>query len=309
MPSWHTIAIDRGDVGVRIDRVLLRHLAHLPGVSRNRLQRLLAAGGVHINGRPVSRPSRRVGAHDEVRVALPERRLRAKPAAEPLPLEILHEDDALLVVNKPPGIVSHPAIRHATGTLLNALLAHAGDRWTPSLVGRLDQWTSGAVVVAKRKTVHTMLQRLSLEGGIEKDYLAVVAGKPPSRGRIDLGLDRDPWDRRRMMARDRGGMPSETRFARLRHVTMEGGRTLALVRCRLITGRMHQIRVHLAARGWPILGDRTYGVASPHIARQALHAWRIAFRHPVTSDAIEVIARPPGDMVSLLALLGAREIG
>lgn len=304
----HSIAPDRGDVGVRIDRVLLRHLSHIPGVTRNRLQRLIAAGAVTINGRPVSRPSARVAAADAIGITLPARKPGTAPIAENLPLDIRHEDDDLLIVNKPPGQVSHPAFGHSSGTLLNALMAHAAGAWTPSLVGRLDKGTSGVMLIAKHRAMHTTLQQLSHDNAIDKEYLAIVAGKPPARGTIDLALDRDPWDTRRVTVRDRGGVPSITRFARVRHVTIGPDRHLSLVKCRLITGRMHQIRVHLTARGWPIVGDATYGVKMSGLDRQALHAWRLAFDHPTSGQRVDITAPPPADMAAVLARFDAGEI-
>ena len=299
---------DRGDLGVRVDRVLLRHLGHLPGITRNRLQRLIAIGAVTVNGRPVSRSSARITPADAISVVLPERKPASPPVAERLPLDIRYEDTDLLIVNKPAGQVSHPAFRHASGTLLNALLAHAGGAWMPSLVSRLDKGTSGLVLVAKHKAMHTALQRLSHANAIDKEYLAIVAGKPPGRGTIDMALDRDPWDARRVTVRDRGGVPSITKFVRVRSVTVGSSRHLSLVRCRLITGRMHQIRVHLAAKGWPIVGDATYGVKMEGLDRQALHGWRLAFSHPTSMDVVEVTAPPPKDMAALLARFDTSEI-
>lgn len=299
---------DRGDVGVRIDRVLLRHLGHIPGITRNRLQRLIALGAVTVNGRPVARPSARIAPADAISVVLPDRKPRSAPLAERLPLDIRYEDTDLLIVNKPAGQVSHPAFRHTSGTLLNALMAHADGAWTPSLVSRLDKGTSGLVLVAKHRAIHTALQKLAHENAIDKEYLAIVAGKPPGRGTIDLALDRDPWDARRVTVRDRGGVPSLTRFVRLRSVLVAPERYLSLVRCRLITGRMHQIRVHLAARGWPIVGDATYGVKMPGLDRQALHAWRLAFRHPTSGAEVEVTAPAPADMAAVLDRLDVGEI-
>ena len=303
-----TIVPDRGDVGVRIDRVLLRHLGHIPGITRNRLQRLIALGAVTVNGRPVARPSARIAPADAISVMLPERKPRSAPVAERLPLDIRYEDAELLIVNKPPGQVSHPAFRHSSGTLLNALMAHAGGAWTPSLVSRLDKGTSGLVLVAKHKAMHTALQRLSHDNAIDKEYLAIVAGKPPARGTIDLALDRDPWDTRRVTVRDRGGVPSVTKFVRVRAVAVGPDRYLTLVRCRLITGRLHQIRVHLAAKGWPIVGDSTYGVKITGLERQALHAWRLAFSHPSSRNHVEVTAPPPADMAAVLDRFDAGEI-
>jgi 23S rRNA pseudouridine1911/1915/1917 synthase len=303
------IKVDRGDVGVRIDLVLQRHLSHLPGVTRNRLQRLIDHGSVHVNGRPVSRASARVAAADTIEIELPERRPRTAPVAEQLPLDVVYEDDQLLVVNKPAGQVSHPAFRNPSGTLLNAVLAHASGGWTPALVSRLDKGTSGLVLIAKHKSIHAALQRLSNSHGVEKDYLAVVFGKPPARGTIDLALDRDPWDRRRVTVRDRGGVNAVTKFERIRAVGSGPDNYLSLVRCRLVTGRMHQIRVHLAAKGWPIAGDATYGKKLAGLDRQALHASRLAFAHPVTGARLEVTAAVPADMERLLTLFSAGEIG
>ena len=307
-----SIPLDRGDVGVRVDRVLLRHLQHIPGVTRNRLQRLLAAGAVRVDGRVVTRPAARVPSGAALTIELPERTGRAAPAAEPRSLDVRYEDDDLLIVHKQAGQVSHPAFQHASGTLLNALLGYAAGRWAPSLVGRLDKDTSGLVLVAKRREVQTTLQRLGEANGITKEYLAIVLGKPPARGTIDLALDRDPWDARRVTVRDRGGVPSVTTFQRLRSTEIAAGVWLSVVRCRLITGRTHQIRVHLAARGWPIVGDRTYGTARPaaprrglppavvEMRRQALQAWRLAFTHPGSGAAIDIQADMPDDMQRLL---------
>lgn len=312
------IEIDRGDVGVRIDRVLLRHLSDRPDVSRTRIQAWIAAGRVLVNDRPPDRPAWRVAAGDRVRVDLPAARVRSRPQAEPVPLEVLYEDDDLVALNKPAGIVVHPSYRHASGTLLNGLLWHArerGEAHEPSLVQRLDKQTSGVLLAAKRPAVHAALQQAMYRNDVAKDYLAVVVGRPsPARGTIDLALDRDPWDRRRVIVRDRGGQPSVTRYERLAVARAAG---LALVRCRLVTGRMHQIRVHLHAKGWPILGDPTYGPrAVPRLedpdarrvvdgfARQALHAWRLALAHPVTRQPLEITAPIPRDLRQLLDAAG-----
>jgi 23S rRNA pseudouridine1911/1915/1917 synthase len=307
------LVLDRGDSGLRVDRVLLRHLQHVPGVTRNRLQRLIAAGAVLVDGQPVTRPAARVPDGAVLTIDLPERRPRTAPAAEPLPLDVRYEDDDLLIAHKPAGQVSHPAFRNTSGTLLNALLGYAGGRWTPALVGRLDKDTSGLVLVAKRREVQTALQRVGDANGILKEYLAIVLGKPPARGTIDLALDRDPWDTRRVTVRDRGGVPSVTKFQRVRSLAIDEDLWLSVVRCRLITGRTHQIRVHLAARGWPIVGDRTYGTARPASAtrpdlpvavrqmrRQALHACRLAFRQPMSGREIDVSAEMPDDMRMIL---------
>ena len=222
---------------------------------------------------------------------LPRSARRERPRAEAIALEVLYEDDDLLAVNKPAGLVVHPSYRNTTG--------HADERaaryariWpagsSPALLGRLDKLTSGIVIVSKRGEIHAALQRAMAARRIDKDYLAIVWGKPtPLRGTIDLALDRDPWDRRRITVTDRGGQPSVTRYER----RFDHRMSFSLVRCRLITGRTHQIRVHLSAKGWPIVGDAVYGRRSAiarqppsevaeKFPRQALHSWRIAFRQP-----------------------------
>jgi 23S rRNA pseudouridine1911/1915/1917 synthase len=303
-----TITLDRGDVGVRVDRVLLRHLADVPGVSRTRIQSWIEDGAVRVNGRAAPRAAWRLAAGDVVQVDLPERHRREPMRPEPGALDILYEDDHLLAVNKPAGLVVHPSYRHASGTLMNAIIAHAAGA---TLIHRLDKHTSGLVLAAKARAVHSAIQRAMARNEVSKEYLAIVLGKPsPARGTIDLALDRDPWDTRRVIVRDRGGVPSITKYERL-----AWSPPLALLCCRLVTGRMHQIRVHLAARGWPIVGDATYGPpryplfahadaegAARNFARQALHAWRMRLVHPVTRENLTLEAPLPADLRSLLSV-------
>jgi len=303
--EWRVIGLDRGDHGVRIDRVLLRHLRDEKGISRNRIQKWIDDGDVLINGAAPSRPAWRVQPGDDLRVrviGLPKRQL---PTAEAIAVDILYEDDDLLAVNKPAGLVVHPTYKHLSGTLMNGLLEYARD-WpagsAPALVGRLDKLTSGLIIVTKRSQIHGALQKAMSARRIDKDYLAIVRGKPsPARGTIDLALDRDPWDRRRVTVTDRGGQPSVTRYERL---STAGG--FSIVRCRLITGRTHQIRVHLAAKKWPIVGDATYGATTdaPEFPRQALHSWRVAFRQPRTGRELVIEAPLPDDMRDLASGLG-----
>jgi 23S rRNA pseudouridine1911/1915/1917 synthase len=192
---------------------------------------------------------------------------------------------------------------------MNALLWHArewADGCRPSLVGRLDKLTSGILLVAKSAATHAALQREMTSSRSEKDYLAVVYGRVnTARGTIDLRLAVDGNDRRRMVASARDGVPSLTGFVRISR-----GADLSLLRCRLVTGRRHQIRVHLAARGWPIVGDTTYATARANgkpgwpFPRQALHAWRVAFTHPVTGERVTLEALVPLDMKTLIAQAG-----
>ena len=316
--AWRTIEIDRGDHGVRVDRVLLRHLRDERAISRNRIQKWIDAGDVLVNGTPPSRAAWRVQAGDDVRVKVEHlQEPRTRPAAQAMDLEVLYEDADVLALNKPAGLVVHPSYKNAGGTLMNGVLERAkawpeGSR--PGLLGRLDKYTSGIVIVAKRPAVHAALQRAMDARRIDKDYAAITWGRPsPMRGTIDLALDRDPWDRRRITVTDRGGQPSVTKYERL---TVSADNAFALVRCRLITGRTHQIRVHLSAKKWPIVGDQVYGrkrkggeaSATDEIAwafpRQALHAWRLTLRQPTTGEALEIVAPLPPDMQALAQSLG-----
>ena len=318
--SFRTVVADRGDAGVRLDRVLRRHLADLDAATRTRVQAWIADGRVTVNGAAVRRVSTRAAVGDLVSVVVPEAPPRRAMLAERAALAILFEDDHLLAIDKPAGIVVHPTYRHPAGTLMNALLWHArawprGQR--PSIVGRLDKLTSGIVVVAKTPGVHAALQRADRRGAT-KDYLAVVYGRVPARGTIDLRLALNARDRQHVVASTDTGAASVTEFERLAraHARRAG---LALLRCRLLTGRRHQIRVHLAARGWPIVGDPVYGeprwmqVEDPRLSaalrafpRQALHAHRIAFAHPRTGTLVEIHAPPPDDLRGLLAAAALR---
>ena len=309
--TLRTLTADRGDSGVRLDLVLRRHLTDVRAASRTRVQAWIEDGRVTINGRIVSRVSTRTALNDIVTVRFTEaarRRPAASEAGHALGmLDVLYEDDHLLALNKPAGVVVHPTYRNATGTMMNALLWHArtwpeGQR--PSLVGRLDKLTSGILMVAKSAGVHAALQREMTSRRSEKDYLAVVHGRVNvARGAIDLRLAVDGNDRRRMVA-SASGVQSLTQFVRIAR-----GDELSLLRCRLVTGRRHQIRVHLAARGWPIVGDAIYTAQSANgkqrvFSRQALHASRVAFTHPVTGERLALEAPVPDDMETLLAGAG-----
>jgi 23S rRNA pseudouridine1911/1915/1917 synthase len=304
-----------------LDLVLRRHLADLEA-TRTRVQTWIDGGTVSVNGRAVRRAATRVAAGDELTVDIPDTALPQRRTIEedPTPLDILFEDQYLVAVNKPAGMVVHPTHAQPAGTLLNRLMWYAR-RWPhgtrPSLVGRLDKLTSGVVLVAKTAPAHAALQRRLTANGAEKDYLAVVYGRVrPRSGAIDLPLRRDPDDRRRVITSESKGAVSVTQFERLAEVAARKA-GLALVRCRLVTGRTHQIRAHLAARGWPLVGDPTYGeprwmqVADTDLAqtlrafpRQALHAWRLAFTHPITSARVVVEAPVPTDMRALLEKTG-----
>ena len=285
---------DRGDARLRLDQMLVRRVTQVSGMSRARAQRWIADGLVSVNRTLVGRASMHVREGTAVNVALPNSsRLRERATAEPVPLDVLYEDDALMAVNKPAGMVVHPSFRNPSGTLLNGVLWRVRNRkdLRPGLVSRLDKDTSGVVVVALSDGVHARLQRDAHTGGVTKEYLAIVCGTPQtSEGRITLPLRRDPADRRRVIA-DAAGLPSETTYS-----VIANGDGYSLVSCRLGTGRTHQIRVHFASIGSPIAGDRTYGSPDPFIQRQALHAWRITFPHPHSRKLVRIEAPVPDDI-------------
>jgi 23S rRNA pseudouridine1911/1915/1917 synthase len=325
MGSPRVLTADRGDARRRLDLMLRRHLTDLHAATRTRVQTWIECGRVTVNGASVRRVASRVALGDVVAVVLPdgsENPAEHAMTAEDVSLDVLYEDDYLLALDKPPGVVVHPAYRNTEGTIMNALLWRARD-WPapqrPSIVGRLDKLTSGIVLVAKSAVAHRALQRAMAAGDAEKDYLAVVYGRVrAARGDINLRLRRDPGDRRRVVASETIGARSLTRFERL--ATSRPPRAgLSLLHCRLATGRTHQIRVHLAASGWPIVGDPVYlhgeprwsTIGDPALAttlrafpRQALHAWRLALTHPVTRERLCLEAPVPRDLGALLTACG-----
>jgi 23S rRNA pseudouridine1911/1915/1917 synthase len=223
---------------------------------------------------------------------------RPPPEPEALAISILYEDESLIAIDKAPGMVVHPTYRNWSGTLLNALLWHVRSRAgsTPSIITRLDKDTSGVVLIALTPDLHAQVQRDAAAGRVTKEYLAVVRGTPaPPRGEIALPLARSAEDRRRVVVTP-AGQPSHTRYE-----VLSSSNGHSLVRCELLTGRTHQIRVHLAAQGWPIAGDRVYGEADAAVNRQALHAWRVALTHPVTKQPLEIEAAVPPDLRQLLS--------
>jgi 23S rRNA pseudouridine1911/1915/1917 synthase len=263
-------------------------------------QQWIESGVVVVDGRPARRPAARVREGAEVSIRVPPTAVRrARPVAEDAALDVLFEDEALLVIDKPAGVVVHPSYKQLSGTLLNAVLwrTRRDESIRPGIVTRLDKDTSGLVLVALTPQAHATLQRDAAAGTLRKQYLACVMTTPlPREGRIDLPIGRDPMDRRRMIV-TASGAPSETRYA-VTATTRDGA--LSLVKCTLITGRTHQIRVHLAASGWPIAGDPVYGAPHPLIGRQALHAAAMTLLHPVTREPLSFESPIPTDMRRLL---------
>jgi 23S rRNA pseudouridine1911/1915/1917 synthase len=292
---------DKGDAGRRLDHILLRRVTNISRLSRTAVQAWIESGAVLVDDVPVLKAAARVQEGSRVTVTFPPTAVRrTRPAAEPHPLVVVYEDEALLVVDKPPGIVVHPSYKQLSGTMLNAVLWRLRERTgvQPGVVTRLDKDTSGLVVVALTPGAHAIVQRDAAAGRVDKRYLAVVAGVPhPPCGRITAPLARDPSDRRRMMVSAAGAV-SDTEYEVLSTADLDGT-LMSLATCRLHTGRTHQIRVHLASHGWPVVGDSVYGHASPHIARQALHAWRIVLPHPVTRQPLMFESPLPEDMQGL----------
>ncbi len=323
-PDELTTTVAAEDAGDRLDRLLPRRFAD---ISRARFQRLIADGHVRVDGETIVEARHRVKPGSRIDVVVPAP-LPATPAAEAIPLAIVYEDDALIVVDKPPGLVVHPAAGHWSGTLVNALIAHSGDSLSgiggekrPGIVHRLDKDTSGLMVVAKTDAAHRSLSGQfaahGRDGRLHRAYRAVVWGKPSRReGRIEIALGRDAANRRKMSARGSRGKLAVTRY-RVLATSSEPG-SPSLVECRLETGRTHQIRVHLAALGHPLLGDATYGSgfaasarrlgprareALATLGRQALHAGELGFDHPLTGKPMLFRAKLPLDFRNLLQAL------
>jgi 23S rRNA pseudouridine1911/1915/1917 synthase len=316
---------DRGDVGERLDHVLLRHLTDLPEASRTKIQEWIEGGFVTLAGRIPKKASEKVKKGDLIEIVLPPPPPpRPDILAEDIPLSVLFEDSEILVLNKPAGLVVHPAVGHRQGTLVNALL-HRSKDWAgpadrPGLVHRLDKDTSGVLIIAKTERAMSVLGRAMKERFLEKEYLAVVYGRPAvTKGKIELGILRDPRDRKRMTTSKSEGRASSTFYEILSESSgpLSG---LSLLKCRLVTGRTHQIRVHLKALNLPIVGDAVYGSprwkglkdealreACKAFPRQALHAWRLGIRHPVSGAPMSFTAPVPADMVGLLSAAGIAE--
>ena len=313
-----TVIIAAEEQGQRLDRVLA---ARIPALSRSRLKALILAGQVSAGGRPLRDPGQSVKSGDTVTVTLPPPE-PAEPEGEAIPLDIVYEDDALIVINKPAGLVVHPAAGHAQGTLVNALIAHCGDSLSgiggvkrPGIVHRLDKNTSGLMVVAKTDKAHKALAKQfeeKREGPLERGYLALVWGAPERpRGTIDAPLDRHPHARDKRAVRE-GGREAVTHWQVLeRYAGVDGKPVASLIACTLETGRTHQIRVHLAHIGHPIMGDATYATgfktrisrlgpqaraALEALGRQALHAYLLAIEHPETGENLEFQTELPGDL-------------
>ena len=338
-----SIVVAAEEAGERLDRVLARHVAEL---SRSRLKALIEAGAVTLDGHTIRDPNHRVNSGATIAVDVPPPE-PAKPAAEPIPLRVIYEDDDIIVIDKPRNLVVHPAAGNWTGTLVNALIAHCGDSLSgiggerrPGIVHRLDKDTTGVMVVAKNDRAHQALAAQFADHGksdesFERSYLALVWGAPDRpHGTVDKPIDRHPKARDRMAVRQGGreavthwqvleryaGKPGPRRIGKAGKPEKPEAPVASLVACRLETGRTHQIRVHLASIGHPVMGDQVYGggfrtktallppeaqAALDALGRQALHAHILTVKHPTTGEILTFRSELPPDLARLRTALAA----
>ena len=304
--AHHHITVSEDSEGVRLDRFLT---SVLPKHSRSQTQRLIQDGRVRVAGREAKANQLvRTGQAISLELAGP---IDPAPLPEGLPLPIIYQDEDLIVVDKPAGMVVHPAAGHASGTLVNALLHHVDDlsgiggERRPGIVHRLDRGTSGLMVVAKQNAAHEELSRQFHDREVEKDYLALVWGVVTAGRRIDVPIGRDPGNRKKMSARARRSREAVTRIVRAEQL-----RVLTLVQVAIHTGRTHQIRVHLSAIGHPIVGDALYGGvhrrvpgdlrAVTHLERPFLHAAQLVFKHPRDARRMRFASELPADLQRVL---------
>jgi 23S rRNA pseudouridine1911/1915/1917 synthase len=332
-----TIVVAADDAGERIDRVLARRIAEL---SRSRLKALIEAGAVTVDGRTIRDPNRHVNSGEAIVVDVPPPQ-PAKPAAEAIPLNVVYEDGDIIVIDKPRNLVVHPAAGNWTGTLVNALIAHCGESLSgiggerrPGIVHRLDKDTTGLMVVAKNDRAHRALAAQFADHGksdepFERGYLALVWGAPEQpQGSIDKPIDRNPKARDRMAVRQ-GGREAVTHWQVLERYPakpskpgkgQKAGPVASLLALRLETGRTHQIRVHLASFGYPVMGDAVYGAgfrtkvailppeaqaALAGLGRQGLHAHILTVKHPSTGEILRFRSELPRDLARLRNALAA----
>jgi 23S rRNA pseudouridine1911/1915/1917 synthase len=319
-----TVAGDEGST--RLDRVLA---VRRPELSRSRLKALILAGSVSIGSAPIRDPAYHVAAGDTITINVPEP-VAAEPIGEDIALDIVYEDDDIIVIDKPKGLVVHPAAGHESGTLVNALIAHCGASLSgiggvkrPGIVHRLDKDTTGLMVAAKNDQAHRSLTEQFADhgrtGAMRRGYLAFVWGVPSrQRGTVDAPIDRHPHAREKMAVRD-SGREAVTHWEIQESFNARDGKPVAaLLACQLETGRTHQIRVHLAHIGHPLMGDAVYG---PHfktkashlgprsqgalaaLGRQALHAYLLALEHPRNGSILEWFSDLPDDLTLLRNLL------
>lgn len=329
MSDLHILTITDIQAGKRLDKVLADSL---PDLSRSRLKALIEDGHVSLDGdpQPLTSPKRRVKAGEVIHLSVPEAH-DPDPKAEDIPLDVVYEDMHLIVVNKAPGMVVHPAPGAPSGTLVNALLYHCagslsgiGGVKRPGIVHRIDKDTSGLLVMAKHDKAHTGLAAQFADHSIERIYMAVCRGHPvPLSGRVEGNIARHPQDRKKMAVHASAGKWAATHYKTLQHYMSSSTPLASLIECQLETGRTHQVRVHMTHIGHPLIGDPVYGraqrlpgsVSGPARAalqgfkRQALHARRLGFVHPVSGEVLSFDAEPPHDMSALLEALDPFKTG
>ncbi|MGH6909030.1 MAG: RluA family pseudouridine synthase [Phenylobacterium sp.] len=312
------VAITAEEAQGRVDKVLA---TRLPEMSRGRIQALMSEGRISRDGTVLGDASAKAQPGD-YRLEIPAP-TPAEPAPEAIPLTVLFEDHYLIVIDKPPGMAVHPAPGSESGTLVNALLHHCGESLSgiggvarPGIVHRIDKDTSGIVVVAKTDAAHHGLSALFEAHDIDRVYVALTRGAPtPAWGKIEGNIARSPHDRKKMALVKAGGRHAVTHYKTERAFGPAAKPLAARLACQLETGRTHQIRVHLASRGCPCLGDPTYGsgppaepvrkaIAEAGLARQALHAAVLGFVHPITGETLRFESPLPPDMAALEVLLG-----
>jgi 23S rRNA pseudouridine1911/1915/1917 synthase len=315
--TQHMFTIEEQEQGNRLDLVIGQHLA---GETRSAIQRLITEGLVTVDGKP-ARSSHKVRQGEQILVLIPDP-VAPEPRAETIPLQVLYEDGDLIVINKPAGMVVHPAPGNSGGTLVNALLAHCtdlsgiGGELRPGIVHRLDKGTTGVLVAAKNDHAHQSLAAQFHVHSIKRIYQALVFGNPADEGgKIENSIGRHPTERLRQSGKAKQGKHAVTRWK----VKARYGR-ITLVELRLETGRTHQIRVHLTEAGYPLLGDplypdggRTNNLADPrlkkmihNLGRQALHARTLGFIHPTSGDYLEFTTELPADMQEIIDYLSAQ---
>ena len=302
-----TLEVSDEGTGYRVDQFLVSHLGHM---TRSQIQKLIKDGRVTIDNKIV-RASTTVHTNNIVTLEIPPA-VPAKPKAEPLPIDIVHEDSDVIVVNKPAGMVVHPAAGHPDGTLVNALIHHVSDlsgiggELRPGIVHRLDRGTSGLIVIAKHDQAHADLANQFKNRKVEKEYTVLVWGLVQQGRRIDLPIGRDPLDRKKISTRSRRAREAVTRVAGAEH--LDG---VSFLKVTIATGRTHQIRVHLSAIGHPIVGDPTYGGKKRHppahlrllqrLDRPFLHASRLVFTHPNDGTPVDLSCEIPEDLQAVIS--------
>ena len=328
--QWLEVTVAGDEGSPRLDRVLA---ARLPDLSRSRLKALILAGRVTVKNAPIRDPAYHVAGGDTITIDVPEA-VPAEPAGEDIALDVAYEDDDIIIIDKPRGLVVHPAAGHETGTLVNALIAHCGASLSgiggvrrPGIVHRLDKDTTGLMVAAKNDRAHQSLTEQFADhgrtGAMRRGYLAFVWGVPNrQRGTVDAPIDRHPHAREKMAVRDSGREAITHWEIQETFNGRDGKPVAALLACQLETGRTHQIRVHLAHIGHPLMGDAVYG---PHfktkashlgprsqealaaLGRQALHAYLLTLKHPETGAILQWISDLPADLTLLKECLRATQ--